>query len=69
MTALDVGPAFYNIQPGDTVHWVDRFGVPRRAKVNPLLIFPGHVVVNHGPCGTVVDDSNYTHHTRTRRTS
>ena len=31
----------------------------RKAKVNPLLCFADHVVVNHTSTGTVVDERNY----------
>lgn len=31
----------------------------RTAKVNPLLVFEDHVVVNRGNNGTVVDRSNF----------
>jgi hypothetical protein len=32
------------------------------AKVNPILIFSTHVVVNHGNNGQVVDENNYISH-------
>lgn len=51
--------SFQNISKGNTVVFVDRFGSERRAKVNPLLIFPTHVVVNYGTNGTVVNESNF----------
>lgn len=56
---------FKNINPGDKVRFLTfangRFSPPvtRSAKVNALLIFPHHVVVNYGPNGTVVDARNF----------
>lgn len=58
---------FKGIKAGDRVAFWVKIGLPlggkpemRRCngKVNPLLIFEDHVVVNHGSCGTVVDESN-----------
>lgn len=60
--------AFQNISAGSLV----RFRIWNRAtgryttvsgKVNPLLIFGCHVVVNRGPFGSVVDSANYVSHT------
>ena len=56
--------SFKNIRAGDRVKFLDYAGgntfVERIARVNPLLIFPDHVVVNHG--GRVVNSSNYISH-------
>lgn len=54
--------SFRNIKAGDRVRFVIRhsYGMTTHtAKVNPLLIFHGHVVVNHGVNGTVVDGGNF----------
>jgi hypothetical protein len=57
--------SFKNLQRGDKVRFLvyanGRFSPPveRVARVNPLLIFPDHVVVNYGTFGTVVDDRNF----------
>lgn len=55
---------FQNIKPGDRVRFLLRptgrgYTEAFTAKVNPLLIFPDHVVVNHGNNGTVVDSRNF----------
>lgn len=53
---------FKGIQAGDTVWYKDRHGKVQKAKVNRLLIFENHVMVNAGTCGTLVDESNYVRH-------
>jgi hypothetical protein len=52
--------SFQNIRPGDRIRFSVR-GQTVTAMVNPLLIFPTHVVVNHGNNGTVVSDTNFLH--------
>lgn len=57
--------AFKGIRGNDRVSYRDRFGDVKSGKANPLLIFPGHVVINvGGKYGTpvVVNDSNYVSH-------
>jgi hypothetical protein len=56
--------AFQNIKAGDRVRFAIRAPTGPilshiTAKVNPLLIFDHHVVVNHGNNGTVVDSRNF----------
>lgn len=53
---------FKGIRAGDTVWYKDRDGKTKKAKVNPLLIFSDHVMVNAGTFGTYVDESNYVRH-------
>jgi hypothetical protein len=51
--------SFQNIQDVDTVVYRGADGKKRGAKVNPLLIFTHHVVVNRGNNGTLVNDRNF----------
>lgn len=63
---------FKNIKAGDKVtFWNTGYGLDanrkqiRRkvtAKVNGMLLFDGHVVVNHTAFGKVVDEGNYISH-------
>lgn len=53
------GESFQGIKPGDKVTFRDRSGREHTAKVNPLLIFATHVVVNYGNFGEIVDRANY----------
>lgn len=53
---------FNGIKAGDTIWYKDRDGKTKRAKVNPLLIFSDHVMVNAGTFGTYVDEQNYVKH-------
>lgn len=62
---------FKGIKAGDRVTCLVYNGMGRggpeykekTAKVNPLLIFETHVVVNIGTFGQVVNDGNYIRHT------
>lgn len=47
-----------HIQRGDWVTIRDRFGREQRGKVNPLLIFREHVILNIGNNGTFADNHN-----------
>lgn len=60
--------AFQGIKAGDVVEFQRYFGLSLskgrdvsvyQAKVNPLLIFEDHVVVNYGNNGSVVNASNF----------
>lgn len=53
---------FKGIRAGDTVWYRDRNGLTKKAKVNPLLIFENHVMLNAGTFGTYVDEQNYVKH-------
>ena len=62
---------FESLRGGDTIKFRVRNGMTtkngkarcewsvRTAKVNPLLCFEDHVVVNHTSTGTVVDRTNF----------
>jgi hypothetical protein len=54
---------FMNIKRGDTVVFykfdINGKSTIHKARVNPLLIFPTHVVVNHGNNGTVITETNF----------
>lgn len=54
-------PSFMGIKAGATVRFTLR-DREYKAKVNPLLIFENHVMVNYGLCGTYVDSNNYVSH-------
>jgi hypothetical protein len=53
---------FKGIRAGDTVWYKDRDGKTKKAKVNRLLIFNTHVVLNVGNNGLYVNEENYVRH-------
>lgn len=66
--------SFKNIRTGDRVVFLAYNGMGPNGpefkevngRVNPLLIFEDHVVVNHGNNGHVVNADNYIRHRNTR---
>jgi hypothetical protein len=69
------GHNYKGIRAGDYVTYAHRSGTnldgspvirTRTAKVNPMLIFERHVVVNCSLFGEVVNDSNYIKHSSRR---
>jgi hypothetical protein len=51
--------SFQGIRAGDMIDFKDRDGKIVRAKVNPMLIFSGHVIVKKGNNGTIVNSENF----------